>query len=193
MNKKLLIIIVLLATLTLAAAPSAEREDISAGGAITGIFAVLFVAMCILALPLVTAALLPGLHQRSVEALACSPWRALGLGLLNLVFFGVLFAVCANLPVLGLISLFIALALPSLTVVGLAALGRLVGERLTAWRDESTSPLTRLVAGNILLALALFSPFIGWFVLLPLASLAGLGAVVMALFQRQAQAVEAEA
>lgn len=191
MNKKHLTVIILLAAPLLAAAPAAEREEVSAGGALTGVFAVLLLALCLLALPLAAAALLPGLHQRSVAALERSPWRALGLGLLNFIFFGVIFAVCANLPVLGLISLLIALALPSLIVIGLAAVGRLVGERLAAWREKPTSPLARLVAGNVLLILALFAPLIGWFVLLPLTALAALGAVALALLQRPAKVVEA--
>ena len=185
MNKKLWVAIILLSLCVLAAAPPSDREDMSTGGAVTGIVGALFLALCVLASLVVAAALLPGLHQRSLAALERSPWRALGLGLVNYVFWGALLILLANLGPLGLVSLFIGLALLALTAIGLAVVGRLVGERLAAWREAPTSPLTRLVLGSASLELALLLPVVGWFVLLPLASLVGLGAVVLALFQRK--------
>jgi len=192
MSSKLVVGIILVSLLALAAAapvdkekPLADRQDMTTGGAITGMFATVILALCVLALLVALAALLPDLHQRSLAALERSPWRALGLGLVNYVFFGALLALFANLGPLGLVSLFIALALLALTGAGLAVVGRLVGERLAVWRESPTSPLTRLAAGTVILEMALFVPVVGWFVLLPLASLAGLGAVVLALVQRK--------
>lgn len=190
MNKKLWMAIIVLGLCVLAAAPPTDREDTSAGGAITSIVGASFLALCVLASLVVAAALLPGLHRRSLAALERSPWRALGLGLVNYVFWGALLILLANLGPLGSISLFIGLALLALTVIGLAVVGRLVGERLAAWRETPTSPLARLVLGSASLELALLMPVLGWFVLLPLASLAGLGAVVLALFQHKAATSE---
>ena len=79
----------------------------------------------------------------------------------------------------------IGLALLVLTVIGPAAVGRLIGEQLAALRDTPTSPLMRMVAGMATLELALFVPVVGWFVLLPLTALAGLGAVVSGMLSRQ--------
>jgi hypothetical protein len=88
----------------------------TAGGAIAGGLAVLLVALCILALLVTAAALLPKLHERGLVALKRSPWRALGLGLINYAFFGALFVLFANIEVLGLLALIIGFALSALTV-----------------------------------------------------------------------------
>jgi hypothetical protein len=184
MNKRLLAGLILLGALALVAAAPAQQEDVTPGGAIAGLLGAVILALSVLALLVTVAALLPGLHQRGLAALERSPWRALGLGLINYLFFGALFILFASVQVLGLFALFIGLALLALTTIGLAVVGRLVGDRLADWRDGSTSPLVRIVAGTAVLELAIFVPVIGWFVLLPLTSVAGLGAVVMALIWR---------
>jgi hypothetical protein len=74
----------------------------------------------------------------------------------------------------------------ALMVIGLAALARLIGDRLGVWRQAPMSPLRRLAIGSATLELASLTPVLGWFILLPLCALAGLGAVVMAIFQRKA-------
>ena len=185
MRNRLVTIVAMLGVLALVAAAPAQQEEVTAGGAIAGGLGALVVALCILALLVTVAALLPGLHQRGLAALERSPWRALGLGLINYAFFGTLFVLFASIEVLGLLALIIGLAMLVLTVIGLAVVGRLVGEQLAAWRDTPTSPLMRMVAGMATLELALFVPVVGWFVLLPLTALAGLGAVVIGLLSRQ--------
>jgi hypothetical protein len=184
MNRKLWAGLILLGVLALVAAAPAQQEDVTPGGAIAGGLGAVMLALCVLALLVTAAALLPGLHQRGLAALERSPWRALGLGLINYLFFGALFILFASVQVLGLFALLIGLALLALTTIGLAVVGRLVGDRLADWRDGPTSPLVRTVAGTAVLELALLVPVLGWFVLLPLTCVVGLGAVVMGLIWR---------
>jgi hypothetical protein len=181
MKYRLAVILGLLCALSLIAAAPAQQDEMTAGGAIAGGLALLLAALCFLALLVTGAALMPDLHERGLAALKRSPWHSLILGLINYVFFGALFVLFANIGVLGLLALIIGLALLALTVIGLAVVGHLVGEQLSAWRGTPTSPLIRIVTGVATLELALFVPVVGWFILLPLTAFAGLGAVVIGL------------
>ena len=83
MKTGLVAIVAMLCILSLIAAAPAQQEEVTAGGAIAGGLAVLLVALCILAMLVTAAVLLPDLHECRLAALERSPWRALGLGLIN--------------------------------------------------------------------------------------------------------------
>ena len=57
----------------------------------------------------------------------------------------------------------------------------MIGERLFPARNERD----HIAGGGAVLTLACFVPFVGWFFLFPLLAIAGLGASVLAVFQRR--------
>jgi hypothetical protein len=119
------------------------------------------------------------------------------LGLVNLIFFGAVIAVLlwlANLirnnwsglaailgGILGLIALIILLALGVFALNGLAGLAVLLGTRI----GPAKSPMWSDLHGGLLLVMACLTPYIGWFVFTPFVLSLGLGASILALFQRK--------
>jgi hypothetical protein len=67
---------------------------------------------------------------------------------------------------------------------GAAGLALRIGQGLHSMRDEQ-EPWRRILRGGIVLALTFVLPFIGTFVLMPLAFLAGLGAMILARPRRE--------
>ena len=155
--------------------------------------------LALLALAALMLWLAPRFAARAVAAVADSPWRSLGLGLL-LVLAVPLVAVLLVLTLLGIPFALALLALyPLLTMLGFVVAAVALGQRLArAFRpapaESSTSiptspaPGFGLAAlGLLVLMLAGWVPFIGW-LLLMLATLAGLGAVVLGIARaRRAQ------
>jgi hypothetical protein len=128
----------------------------------------------------------PKLIARASRNAERMPWRSLLVGLINLSFFG-LFAVALLSGDEGarLLGLLILTVLLSFVALGLAAVARLLGERL---RPHDSSAIRRLLAGALTLELAALVPLVGWFVVTALAGLLGYGAVVIALVRRRATA-----
>ncbi len=97
-----------------------------------------------------------------------------------------LFAAFANggpgLKVLTVLPFFGAV---TLLVCGLAGVSLAVGERLPSPADAGR-PWRALVRGAITTELAFLVPFVGWFFLLPVAAVLGLGGATGALFRRRA-------
>jgi len=67
--------------------------------------------------------------------------------------------------------------------VGAGGLARLVGERL--WPDDAQSPLRTTARGGMLLVGCCLLPVFGWFGLLPLLLMTGIGIQVRGLFTRR--------
>ena len=118
------------------------------------------------------------------------PGRALAMGLVNALFFGVLAFILVSLGDKAGALAKIVLFLPALVCLGLLSVGlsfglggmaELVGERLA---PEQTA-LRRTLWGALALSLGASLPFVGWFVLLPYAGLVGLGAFIVSLFWRE--------
>lgn len=113
--------------------------------------------------------------------------RSLLVGLANFAFFVVvalvIFAVGnrGRIQAVQVVGLIVLLPIALGVVFGLAGLVELVGEKLAAGRP----PLQRTAWGTVALALACGLPFVGWFGLLPLVGLLGLGAAILTFFQRQ--------
>ena len=126
--------------------------------------------------------LYPGGVARSRSRLAQTPGRCFLLGLGALAFGAILVRLGFALgPVPGWFGLGLLLALASLGAAGLAAL---LGERLRA-EGLAVSPTGALLRGAVALELAVVVPLIGWFVILPLGTVAMLGAATFALLRRE--------
>lgn len=121
---------------------------------------------------------------RTIYELA--PRRCFWFGLVNFALFAILAQVGIAIGqesggdggVLGLIA-----ALPALLgmLFGLAGIAKMIGERLVPARNERD----HIAIGGAVLTTACLVPFVGWFFLLPLLTIAGLGASVLAVFQRR--------
>ena len=144
----------------------------------------------ILAFLTVLSLLLPGPIQETQNVLEQRGGRSILLGLVNFVFFGliVIFTIWLNENIGGVLAglallfgLVIALGLAVFIVMGLVALAQLLGKRMGA---EGTSFVT-IFRGGALLLLAGLAPYVGWFILTPLALWAGLGASISALVRRR--------
>ena len=138
---------------------------------------------------LVIGALFASRVTRAQRVIDQMPGRAIGVGLVNFIFFGViamiLFSVAENTSgaikvILTMPALVIAALLIILLSFGLAGMVNVVGERIL----PEHSPLKKSVWGSVLLTFACALPFVGWFLLLPYTALLGFGAVILGFFQR---------
>ncbi len=140
------------------------------------------------ALQLLTAAVFPGLvGQASRNLRGESIGKSLALAGASL-FIGLV--VVVTLMVLGGGAGWVKVLLSPLVVVlvvllaaGLGAVSLGIGARLPS-PDDAGRPWRRLVRGAVTSELAYAVPVVGWFFVLPLSALLGLGATFIALFQR---------
>lgn len=118
------------------------------------------------------------------------PARALGIGLVNFVFFFVIAAVLLSVAentgpfikgVLTIPALVILAFLAIVLSVGLAGMSSLIGERIL----PDFSGWQQILWGTVCLSLACALPFVGWFLLLPYVGFVGIGAVILGFFQRE--------
>lgn len=126
-------------------------------------------------------------HQKLENALGLS----FLLGLVNLIFFIVIIALCIYLgkltgggSVASIPVFFAALILAVLavfTLVGLVAMAKMLGERM----GKNQSPLWCDLSGGLILIMAGLAPYIGWFVFTPAVVCASLGSAILAFFQRK--------
>jgi sorbitol-specific phosphotransferase system component IIBC len=117
------------------------------------------------------------------------PARAIGVGLVNFLFFGViatiLFSVAENTTgvikvILTIPALLITALLTIILSFGLAGMVNLVGDRIL----PEHSSLKKTLWGSVMLTFACAIPFAGWFLLLPYVAFLGFGAVILGFFQR---------
>ncbi len=130
----------------------------------------------------------PRLADQGTAVIERSPGRALGVGVVNLLFLGTisltLLALGQNVaPIFSLIALISLFALVGGILLGLPGLILLLGQRL--WPDKR--PVTRHAYAALLLLLASLAPFVGWFVLAPILLMIALGTCVMLLIGRWQQ------
>jgi hypothetical protein len=118
-----------------------------------------------------------------------APWRAFGVGLVNLLFFGtvaVLSAGVADSTGIALLSIPALVALLLVGIgwsIGLTALARMAGARLLPTHNG----FQQIAAGATVLTLASLLPLVGWFILLPYLLFVGLGVAIMSLFSGRAR------
>ena len=177
--------------LVLALALVATQTPLAEGAA--GLAALIALAICLLALLLVTAALWPGFTLRTRDHLERSPGKALLVGLVNYVFLGAIAVVLLNLGPIAVIGLLLAGMLLAGTFLGLPAAAVLVGARLHSLRERETTRWGEVITGGLALYLAVLAPVVGWFLLLPGLCLWSFGGAALALAGRQkAEPVDTE-
>lgn len=138
----------------------------------------LALAIALPGLLLAWSLLFPQTVARARQRLEQHPWRCFFSGLLLLLLAFAVLATLFNLPagparLLAWLGLAFTLALTSLGGTGLAML---MGSRLTGQGNG-------LIRGAIALELAVITPLIGWFIVLPCSVICALGAAGLALRQ----------
>ena len=131
-------------------------------------------------LAVLAAVLLPNHVQRTRHAVVTAPWASLGIGFLALivaVIFGGLLLITICLSLLGGL---VWLAAWAVGILGLAALGHDLGERLLkAFGAKSITPALAVMLGGFVLMMLTYLPCcIGGLVWLVIASL-GIGAAIL--------------
>lgn len=148
------------------------------------------------ALMTVLSAVLPRLRERVRLVLESRPWQALAAGVVLAALLGGLAAyfysgawvrlLLRTEVVPGMLAGGIAASglLAALTLLGATGTVAWVGQRLQALAGHELPGVRRTAAATLLLVLACFFPVAGWFVLAPLAILASLGGLTLALLTR---------
>ena len=125
--------------------------------------------------------LLPATVERAQHRFDITPWKSFWLGV------GLLFIIATPAGILlsaGGVGQFLgwALVAATLTVSGIGAAGiaAKMGVLLVR-RADNLSPAAAFVRGAIALELAAVFPLVGWFIVIPLAIIASLGATAFAI------------
>jgi hypothetical protein len=129
-------------------------------------------------------ALFPRVVDRSREAYS-RPIRAFLIGLavaVPLLVVGATVASVAN-PLVKLAGIVVLGALILLGLVGSAGLSLRIGQGLPSPGDQG-QPWRVLLRGGVVLALTFLLPFLGWFAVLPITLVTGVGAAASALRRR---------
>jgi len=83
-------------------------------------------------------------------------------------------------PVAQFLGFCVLIALTILGLMGSAGLSRHIGQRLSSPLDEG-QPWRCVLRGGIVLSITFLFPFVGWFLVLPLALVSGVGAAALSL------------
>jgi len=123
-----------------------------------------------------------------------TPWRCLGFGVVLLIPIGITASILLSIALgpanfLGAAVLVISLAFASLGASGMAGT---MGQRLLPRSNESTSEAAGFLRGAVALELAAAFPVIGWFLVIPIATLTSLGAAAFSVlgWMPQSQAAQ---
>jgi len=151
------------------------------------VFLVLGLLITVVSYWVLFEALYPAVVERARDRYAARPWRTLFIGLavtvpVMLVGVGFLNAPDAAGKFIGfavLIFLFTA------GLLGSSGLCRLIGERLPSPVDAA-QPWRRVFRGGTVLSIAFVLPMVGWFLVLPVTLVSGVGAAVMSVRRRKA-------
>jgi hypothetical protein len=136
---------------------------------------------------LASSALMPALVSQAREAYSTSPIRITLLGVLvglPPALFGLALLKTAPEGGAKLVGAVIVSVPLLLALVGSAGLSERIGRGLIH-ADDTRSPWRRSLRGAVVLSLTFILPFIGWFVVMPLALFSGLGATLVALWARR--------
>ncbi len=167
------------------------------------ILLILFGGVTLIALLVTISLLLPISVENARKKIETNLFRSFLVGLVNLAFALALMILLGyiislfqettdNMTTIDLSKIigpgiFLVLGtLVALTVIlfalrGLSALTSLLGERI----GKAKNPFQSDLRGGLLLVLACLTPYIGWYIFTPFVLCLGLGASVLALFQRK--------
>lgn len=127
---------------------------------------------------LAAQALAPRVVARSAEAYARRPWASCVIGVLvGFPLVAILLGVLEKLPhpLLKVIVIAILAVILVISFLGSAGLAKRIGAGLPSPLDADR-PGRPVLRGGVVLGLIFISPVLGWFVLMPLVFLSGLGA-----------------
>ena len=103
---------------------------------------------------------------------------------------GLIFVLVSAGSVLQLIGGIVYLLISFWGAIGNAALARVFGMRLADLGDKNPSTLYELLSGGFVLTLSFAFPLIGWFVVMPIMTCIGVGAMTLNLLSRKARKTE---
>jgi len=148
------------------------------------VFAIVLMGAGLAAFTVLCNAMLPDFVRRARDQAAQRTGRAFLIGLVNFVFFGLiaLALLAARVMPLRLAGVIVATIVLTFLALGASVNALWVGERL---RPDDASPTRQVIAGIVTVELAEMFPFVGWIVVPLLCVSTGLGAVILALFQRK--------
>jgi len=135
-------------------------------------------------------AFVAGAERRFTERPAMSVLTGLPLAVLFAVGDGKLIGL--GHPLLRVAGLLLAALAVGFTLAGAAGVAARVGEGVASARDEER-PWARLGRGGLILLASCLVPAVGWFVILPVMLLGGLGAGVLSLARRGERSAAAPA
>ena len=142
--------------------------------------------LCYVVYWLASAALFPAVVERAKQQYDTRPVRATlaGLGLaLPFIALSVGIGSVAH-PAAKMLGVAL-IGIPILYgLLGSAGLALRIGAGLKSSLDD-TQPWRRILRGSVVLSLTFLLPVIGWFIIMPWAIISGLGAAVIAMFQKQ--------
>jgi hypothetical protein len=134
-----------------------------------------------------TVALFPRLTGECQERYGSQAVWAMLLGLVTVVP-GIIIAITlfkfAPHPLARLIAVLIPVLLLLLALVGSSGLAGRIGAGLSSPGDVA-QPWRRVLRGGWVLSCSFLMPLLGWFVLLPLALLSGIGVALLVLWRRR--------
>ncbi len=123
-----------------------------------------------------------GISDRATSRLSRGGIIPFFMGLVPIIFIGVpAFILLVAGSVFQFFGSLIMLFLLFLGFMGLAVVGRLVGQRLTAMNERDESPLFQTVTGTLVLSFGIAFPLLGWLVVFPFSLVVGTGAVFMVM------------
>ncbi len=122
-------------------------------------------------------------HLEVQETLVSSPLKSLAAGVATaLAVLGIFVGLqSTELAPLALGSVAMAAIAGTAVLFGLAAVASVTGERVLGLRDHESSPFAQTTVGTLLLVIMGALPFLGWFLVGPVAAALGLGAVVISV------------
>ncbi len=146
----------------------------------------LIVVAAIIGLPalfLTMRAIFTRRHLEGQETLVSSPLKSLAAGVATaLAVLGIFVGLqSTELAPLALGSVAMAAIAGTAALFGLAAVASVTGERVLGLRDQESSPFAQTGVGTLLLVIMGALPFLGWFLVGPIAAALGLGAVVLSV------------
>ena len=129
-------------------------------------------------------------NQRLAEVQATldsSPVRSLvvGMGTATAIFGICIGLIATEIPPLAIGSVIVGTIGILGVLFGLSSIVSILGERVLALRNRESSPFAQTILGTLLLATLGIVPFLGWFLIAPVAVFLGLGSLVLSTARRR--------